>query len=172
MKRLFAPLLCAVLALAGCTSSTNAQNGQESSTTATTTTTSTSTSGPTVSLSIRPECLDVANKAKDLLTVAGRLATGNATADQVRAAAGELSTSFEAAKEAIGPEERAHLDNAGKALQRARDALSVQPIDKGALQTAAGDVVAALGDAAAVCAPGSSTSSTIQSTEDTVTTTS
>ena len=171
MKRHLASLLCAVLALAGCTSSTNARSGP-STTTTTTTTTTTSSSSPAVSLSIRPECLDVADKAKDLLTAAGRLATGNATVAKVRAAAGELSTSFEAAKQAIGPDASAHLDDAQQALRRVREALSSDPVDTGALRTASGDVVAALGEAATVCAPGSSTTSTVPSTEDTVTTTS
>jgi hypothetical protein len=155
-------LLCAVLVVAGCTSATNDQSGGVN-----TTTTTTARSEPATTGSLRAECVDVADKATDLLAVVGRLATGEATVEQVRAATADLAESFDEAATAAGPEARAHLDEAGKALNRVEDALLAQPIDTAALRAAAGDLVTALGNAAGLCTPDSTTSTT---TEETVTT--
>lgn len=160
-------LLCAALVVAGCTSATNDQSSGVG-----TTTTTTARSDPATTGSLRAECVDVADKAADLLAVVGRLATGEATVEQVRAATAALSESFDEAATAAGPEARAHLDEAGKALNRVEDALLAQPIDTAALRAAAGDLVTALGDAAGLCTPDSATSSTSTTTEETVTTTS
>jgi hypothetical protein len=94
----------------------------------------------------------------------GRLATGDASVEQVRAATADLSNSFNDAMAEVGPDTRAHLDEAGQALRQVEDALSTQPIDTAALHTAANDLFAALGNAADVCTPGSP--STVTSTED------
>jgi hypothetical protein len=151
-------VLCAALALAGCTSATNDQPSQQ-------TTTTTTTTEPSTSASVRPECLAVAGKAQALLTAVGRLATGNATVDQVRAAAGELSDAFDDAKAAVGPDTQTQLDEAGKALQDVQDALAAQPVDTAGLRTAAARLVATLGDAATICSPSSSTSPNTTETE-------
>jgi outer membrane protein OmpA-like peptidoglycan-associated protein len=147
--RPLAIVLCAVLVVAGCTSADSDQPGQQ------TTTTSASPSA-----SLRSECRDVADDARALLTEVGRLATRDATVDDVRTAASALATSFDDAKSALGPGARAQLDQAGQALQRVQDALSTQPVNTAELRRAARDVVAALGDAAAVCSGSSSTTGT------------
>jgi hypothetical protein len=165
--RHLAALLCAALALAGCTSATNDQPSRPTTTTTTTTETSTSAS-------VRPECVAVADQAQALLTAVARLATGQSTVDQVRAAAGELSDAFDDAKAALGPDARAQLDEAGQALRQVQDALAAQPVDTTALRTAAARLFAALGDAATVCSTGSptSTGTTETQTETGTTTTS
>jgi hypothetical protein len=152
IARHVALVFCAALALAGCTSATNDRPSRE--------TTTTTTTEPPTTVSIRPECVDVADKARALLTEVGRLTTREATADQVRAAAGELSGAVDDAKATAGPVARARLDEAGQALRRVQDALTAQPIDTAGLRAAASDLVAALGDAAAFCAPSSSTTAT------------
>jgi len=136
--------LCAAPILAGC--STGDQSGQETSTTPTTTT-----------VSVQDVCLDVADQARVLVEAVGGLATGDATTEQVAAAADELSGAFDDAVAALGPDARADLDLAGQALARMRDAVTAQPVDTAGLRAATTDLVAALGDAAAVCSPGSST---------------
>jgi hypothetical protein len=149
IARHVALVFCAVLALAGCTSATNDRPSRE-----------TTTTEPSTTVSIRPECVDVADKARALLTEVGRLTTREATADQVRAAAGKLSGAVDDAKATVGPDAGARLDEAGQTLRRVQDALTAQPIDTAALRAAASDLVAALGDAAAFCAPSSSTTAT------------
>jgi hypothetical protein len=154
-------LLCAGLVVAGCSPAASNQSTSQK----TTTTTS--------QASVMAACVDVADKAGVLLAVVGRLSTGDATVEQVRSAATDLSGSFDDAMAAVGPDTRAHLDEAGQALRRIQDALSTQPIDSAELRTAADDLFAALGNAADVCTPGSPTTSTEDSstsTEDTTTT--
>jgi predicted lipoprotein len=153
----------AVLVLAGCAPATDDGPSQAPTTTTTTTTGS-----------VRPACADLADKGQALLTEVGRYGTGKATGDQVRAAAAELSDSFDSAKTELGPEAQANLDEAGRALQEVLDALTAQPVDSAKLRAAAGEVVTALGDAAAVCtSSGTSTEpSSPTSTTDSVTTTS
>jgi hypothetical protein len=156
----------AVFVLAGCAPATDDGPSQAPTTTTTTTTTTTG--------SVRPACADLADKGQALLTEVGRYGTGKATGDQVRAAAAELSDSFDSAKTELGPEAQANLDEAGRALQEVLDALTAQPVDSAKLRAAAGEVVTALGDAAAVCtSSGTSTEPTSPtSTTDSVTTTS
>ncbi len=72
----------------------------------------------------------------------------------MRTAAGELSDSFAAARAAVGADVDADLDGAEQALRRVQDALAAQPVDTQALRKAASDLVALLGDAAAICATG------------------
>jgi hypothetical protein len=163
--RHLAALLCAALALAGCTSATNDQPSRP------TTSTTTATTEPPTSASVRPECVAVADQAQALLTAVARLATGQSTVDQVRAAAGELSDAFDDAKAALGPDARAQLDEAGQALRQVQDALAAQPVDTTALRTAAARLFAALGDAATVCSTGSPTSTGTTETGTTTTTT-
>jgi osmoprotectant transport system substrate-binding protein len=151
--------LCAVLALAGCSSSTNDEPGQEPS--------PTTTSAPTTSVAIREECSDVADKAQALVTEAGRLTTGDATIDQVRAAAQELSDAFDTAREAVEPDARAQLDEAGQALQRVQDAVAAQPVDTAGLRAAGRDLVTALGDAASICSPTTGSSAESSQTDTT-----
>lgn len=158
-RPLTAVLCCAALALAGCTSATNDQASPE-----TTTTTTTTEASPTTSL--RPECADVADAVQALVTEVGRFATGGATAADVKAAADALSTAFGDARDTLGPEAQANLDQAGQSLQRIQDALAAQPVDRAELRQAASELFASLGDAAAVCAAGSATSSpTTESSE-------
>jgi hypothetical protein len=145
-------VLCAVLVVAGCTSADGDQPGQQ-----TTTTSTTSTTSP------RSECRDVADDAHALVTEVGRLATRDATVDDVRTAASALAASFDDAKTALGAGAQEHLDQAGQALQRVQDALSTQPVNPAELRRAASDVVAALGDAATVCSGSSSETGTTTS---------
>lgn len=158
--------LCALPAFVGCTA-TGEQAGPQN----TESTQTTSTSSPATTVSLRGECLDVADKARVLLTEAGRLATGDGTIEQVRAAAGGLSDSFEDARTALGPDAEADLDTAGQALQRVQDVLTTQPVDNAELRAAANDFVAALTNAAAVCAPGAPTAPTTGTAPDTTDTT-
>ncbi|WP_291410325.1 hypothetical protein [Actinophytocola sp.] len=138
-------MLCVTLLLhVGC-SPTNGEPAQEPP--ATTPTTTAPSDG------IRPECTGVADRARTLVTEVGRLATGDATADQVSAAAGELSDAFDAARDAVEPDARAGLDEAGQALDRVQTALTAQPIDTTGLRAAARDLATALGDAASICSP-------------------
>jgi hypothetical protein len=64
----------------------------------------------------------------------------------------------------VGPDAAADLDEAGQALGRVRSALATRPVDTAGLQTAANDLLTSLGDAAAVCTPGSAATSTEDST--------
>jgi hypothetical protein len=121
---------------------------------------------------VRAACVDVADKTGVLFAVVGRFATGDATVEQVRSAAADLSGSFDDAMASVGPDVRGRLDEAGQALTRVQDALSTDPIDSAALRTAANDLFSALGNAADVCTPGSSsTGSSSTSTEDSSTST-
>lgn len=163
--RHLAVLVGATFVLAGCTSGNGSGDGAGQSATTTTTIV------PTTTESVRQECLDVADRARALFTEVGRFASGDGTLEQVRAAADELSDAFETAKASLGPDAQADLDSAGQALQRAQDALAAQPVDSAALRTAATEVVAALGNAATVCAPGSSTAPTDTTSTDTSTVT-
>jgi len=162
MNRVTAAVLLVGLALAGCTPADD-QAGQE-----TTTTTTTTTTEPTTSPSLREECVEVADRGQVLLTEVGRLTTGEATVADVRAAADSLSDAFDSAKAALGPDAQADLDRAGQALQRVLDVLSARPVDNDALRRAASDLVAAAGDAAAVCTPSESTTGTYTTTDTTV----
>src|SRR5262245_2242522 len=138
-SRFLPPMLCAALALVGCTS-TNGSSGQGTSTSSTTSSSSTTESA-------RAECVAVGEKASELLTAVGGLADGSTTVEQVRTVAGELSDSIEDAASAIGPDAGVHLDAAKQALQRVLTALGTQPVDTAGLRGAAGDLVAALGNA-------------------------
>jgi hypothetical protein len=155
ITRLVVAAVCAGSFVAGCTSSANDRPSAE--TTATTT-------GPAAPASVRPECVDVADKANELLSRVVRLANGGSTAQQVRAAADGLSDSVDEAKSAVGPEAAADLDGAGQALGRVRNALATRPVDTAGLRTAANDLLTSLGDAAAVCTPGAAATSTEDST--------
>lgn len=150
--RLLVAVVCAGSFVAGCTSSTN---DRPTEITATTTTTTETALAP-----VRPECVDVADKANELLSRVVQLADGASTAQQVRAATEGLSDSVAEAKSAVGPDAVADLDRAGQAIGRVHDALATRPVDTAGLQTAANDVLASLGDPAAVCTPGSAATST------------
>jgi hypothetical protein len=147
--RLLVAVVCAGAFVAGCTSSANDRPSTEITAT---------TTKPAAPASVRSECVDVADKANELLSRVVRLANGGSTAQQVRAAADDLSDSVAAAKSAVGPEAAADLDGAGQALDRVRGALATRPVDTTGLQTAANDLLTSLGDAAAVCTPDSATS--------------
>lgn len=142
-------VLGVTLVLAGCTSGTDDQAAQL---TTTTTAAPTTTSEP-----VRAECADVADAARGLATEVGRLTTGGATVDAVRTSASELADALAAARATLAADAQADLDRAGQALERIQDALAAQPVDTAALRTATAELVAALGDAADVCAAGSAT---------------
>lgn len=148
--------LLAALALAGCSSATNDQPSQETTTTTTTTETSSS--------SLNPACEDVADKGRALIAEIGRFATRDATVADVQAAAAALSDAFGDAKATLAPDAQAQLDRAEQALKQVQDALAAQPVDTAALRAAAGELVAAAGDAATLCTPGSSTTGTADTT--------
>ena len=142
--RPLAVVLCAVLVVAGCTSADSDQAAQQTTTTT----------------SLRSECRDVADDAQALLTEVRKLATRDATVDDVRTAANTLAASFEDARTALGSGAQAKLDQAGEAVQRVQDALNAQPVDAAGLRRAASDVATALGDGAAVCSGSPSTTET------------
>jgi hypothetical protein len=148
-ERLLVAVVCAGLVV-GCASSANDRPSTE---TTTTTTTPTTTEPAAVPVSVRPECVDVADKANEFLSRVVRLTNGDATARQARAAADGLSSSFDAARAVVGADAAADLAEAGQALGRARDALAARPVDTAGLRTAATALLTTLGDAAAVCTP-------------------
>ncbi|HEV7648666.1 MAG TPA: hypothetical protein VGP26_10930 [Actinophytocola sp.] len=153
-------VLLAALALAGCSSATNDQASQETTTTTSETVPDTATTPP-----LRPECEDVADKGRTLLAEVGKLTTRDATVADVQAAAAALSDAFDDAKAALGPDAQAQLAQASLALQQVQDALKAQPVDTAALRRAASDLVAAAGDAATLCSPGSATNTTDTGTD-------
>lgn len=128
-------LVCA-LVVAGCSP---AADGQHETAAATTTT------------SIRPGCAAVADNARGLATEVRQLVAGDSTVDQVRAAVDELARAVDDAKAAVGPDARAHFDEAGHALDEVRATLNAQPVDWAGVRAAADDLVVALRDVATIC---------------------
>lgn len=145
--RLLVAVVCAGSFVAGCTSSANDRPSTEIMTTTPT--------EPAAAAPIRSECVDVADKANELLSRVVQLADGGSTAQQVRAAADGLADSVAAAKSTVASDAAADLDGAGQALGQVRDALAARPVDTAGLQTAANDLLTSLGDPTAVCTPAS-----------------
>jgi hypothetical protein len=143
-------LVSMMLLFVGCASTDNPPAQQPAGT-------ATTTGTPTTVSTLDPECRQVADDAQALVAEVGRLATRDATVDDVRAAASTLATSFDEARAAVSPAAQANLDQAGQALQRLQDALSAQPVNTAELRQAANDLVTALGDAATVCSGSSPT---------------
>lgn len=110
-------------------------------------TTTTTTTGGSV-------CSDLVVSGQALVTVVTQFVSGQATGDQVRASASQLSASIDAARTTIGGQTSARLDDAKAALQRLQAAATAQPVDVAGMRAAAGDTLAALRDAAAVCQSG------------------
>ncbi len=157
--RHLAAALCSLLALAGCTSGANDQPSTEP--------TATTTTETTTSTSLVPACQDLVDKSQELVTEVGRFVTRDATAGDVQVVAAALAASFEDAKATLGPDAQADLDQAGRALQKVQDALAAQPVDTAGLRTAAGELFAALTDAAAICAGTSSSDASEPASETT-----
>ncbi|NKQ52331.1 hypothetical protein HFP15_05500 [Amycolatopsis sp. K13G38] len=99
-------------------------------------------------------CSDLVVSGQALVTVVTQFVSGQATGDQVRASASQLSASIDAARTTIGGQTSARLDDAKAALQRLQAAATAQPVDVAGMRAAAGDTLAALRDAAAVCQSG------------------
>ncbi|HVV14541.1 hypothetical protein [Amycolatopsis sp.] len=125
-------------------------------------TTSPSTAAPPSSAAASPsagaECGALVTSGQNLVTTVGRFVSGQATGDQVRAAATDLSTSIDTARSVIGPQTSARLDDAKAALQRLQTALTAQPADLAGARTAANDTLSALRDAARLCQSGTTSS--------------
>ena len=133
--RRIALVLFAVVVLAGCES---ADTGAAPTSSAQDTSSAAEATGS--------GCAGVSTEGQTLGAVVVQYFDGTATADQVRAAAGDLSDALAAARE-----------NAEAAVSAALDelltALRAQPVDRAGLRTASTDVLAALGDLTKICRP-------------------
>lgn len=135
-----ATALAAAAALAaGCTSGDNAPG------------TPAPASPPTTSKQVRPECADLVTAGQGLVTVVTQFVGGQATGDQVRAAAGDLSTSIDSARQVAGAQASTQLDAAKTSLQQLQTALAAQPPDVAAMRNAANQALVALRGAVTVC---------------------
>ena len=157
-ERLLVAVICPGLLVAGCSTATDPR--AETTVTATTTTVP---GKPAAPAPVRQECVDVADKANEFLSQVVRLADGDSSTQRVRAAADGLSDSLGEARAAVGADAAADLDDAGRALGRARAVLAARPVDTAGLRTAANDLLTSLGDAAAVCTPDAVATSTEES---------
>ncbi|MEU6644722.1 hypothetical protein ABZ863_19495 [Saccharomonospora sp. NPDC046836] len=104
-------------------------------------------------------CTGLADAGQGLVNTVTDFFTGQATGNQVRAAATSLSNSIDAARSSIGTQTSAQLDNAKASLQQLQSALSAQPPDTAAIRTAANNTRTALRDAATICQSGTPTPS-------------
>lgn len=109
---------------------------------------------------VRPECANLVSSAQALVTTAGQFLSGQATGDQVRAAAQELSSSIDAARTVVGSQTSARLDDAKAALGRLQSALTAQPPNLAAVRTEANAALAATRDAVTLCQSGTSAPTT------------
>lgn len=130
-----------MLVLAGCTQS---GGGATSPTPAPASSSAATTTG-------RSECTDLVASGQTLATTVTQFAGGQATGDQVRAAAAHLSDSIGAARSVIGTETSARLDDAQRALSALGAALTAQPPNVAGMRTAANDALTALRAAATIC---------------------
>lgn len=134
------PLLATVLAVTGCASSQSAATPVQAS--------------PTATVQERAECTAVAAAARNLADRLAALANGQASRDQVKAAAEELRSTLDTAGAVIKPESRADAEAARAALQQLQTVLDTEPIDLAAARAATWQALDALGRVLAVCAPG------------------
>ncbi|HJQ47489.1 MAG TPA: hypothetical protein VJ870_14415 [Amycolatopsis sp.] len=81
----------------------------------------------------------------------GQLLQGNASVDQVRAAAGQLSSAINSAQQSVGTDMTARLNDAKAALQRVLDAAGAQPPDTAAMRAGVNDLLTGLRAAADSC---------------------
>ncbi|MEV6899211.1 hypothetical protein [Amycolatopsis sp. NPDC051372] len=152
--------VAAVAALLGALAVTTACAGNQSGPTpAPSSPASTPASPAPTSRDSRTECAAVATAAQNLATKTASLVTGQASRDEVTTAARDLRSSLDAARDVLGPEAKADLDNAGAALQQLQTVLTTQPLDVTALRTAATQVATAVGAVVSACG-GTSTPST------------
>ena len=135
-------VLFAVVALAGCESA-------DTGTAPTSSAQDTSSAAPTTGSA----CAGVSTEGQTLGAVVVQYFDGTATADQVQAAAGDLSDALAAARENAEATVSAALDDAQTALDELLTALRAQPVDRAGLRTASTDVLAALGDLTKICRP-------------------
>lgn len=108
-------------------------------------------SPPATSKQVKPECADLITAGQGLVNVVTQFVSGQATGDQVRAAAADLSTSIDTARQAAGAQSSAQLDAAKASLQQLSTALAAQPPDISAMRAAANQALTALRGAVAVC---------------------
>ncbi|MFF5986890.1 hypothetical protein [Prauserella flavalba] len=143
-------LLAAVLVLGAC----GGDGGSDTGPPATTQT-------PATTQPTRPAdaCEGVVSAGQDVVSTAGRFLSGSATANDVRASVSALSGEIDSVRNTVGPEARAHLDEAKSALDRLGTALTAQPPDVSGVRSAANDALTALKQAATVCRSGSATPS-------------
>ncbi|MBK1786981.1 hypothetical protein [Prauserella cavernicola] len=99
-------------------------------------------------------CAGLVDSGQALVSTATRFVSGNASADDVRSAANDVSTQVDKLRATAGPEAQANLDQAKTATQRMGDALTAQPPDMAAVRAASTDALRALRDAADVCTSG------------------
>ncbi|ASR39140.1 hypothetical protein BAY61_10095 [Prauserella marina] len=124
------------------------------STSATSATTSPPSSGP-----VEQECAALLTSGRDLLDTVTRFAGGQATGDEVRAAATDLRTAIDRASGVIGAEAGAALNTAKTALGELETALTAQPPDLQSARAAGGEALTGVRDAATLCESGQSTTS-------------
>jgi hypothetical protein len=132
-----------MLVLAGCT-----QGGDGAATGSPTPAPAPSSAATTTG---RSQCTDLVVSGQTLVTTVSQFVGGQATGDQVRAAAAQLSDAMGAARSVIGPETSARLDDAQRALAAVGAALTAQPPDLAGTRTAANDALTALRAAATIC---------------------
>lgn len=147
IPRLLILALCAVTAIGGCSSSAKVEPTTQPATPV----------SPATTVPVQPACAAVTAQALAFAGEVGQLVTAEATVDELRAAAADLSGAVDDAKAVVGPDAHASLDEAGQALDRAQDALATEPLDWVVLRGAATDLVTALGEVVDLCAAASST---------------
>jgi len=112
------------------------------------------TNAPATTVTATSACSDLVVSGQALITTVTQFASGQATGDQVRTSASQLSASIDAARTTIGSQANAPLDDAKAALQRLQAAVTAQPPDVASARSAASDALAASRDAAAGCQSG------------------
>ncbi|WP_236790912.1 hypothetical protein [Amycolatopsis sp. GM8] len=109
------------------------------------------TSPATTSKQVSPECASLVSDGQALVTVVTQFIGGQATGDQVRTAASDLSDSIDSAREAAGAQAGVQLDAAEAALQQLQTALTARPPDVASMRAAANAALTALRGAVTVC---------------------
>jgi len=112
------------------------------------------TNAPATTVTATSACSDLVVSGQALVTTVTQFVSGQATGDQVRTSASQLSASIDAARTTIGSQANTRLDDAKAALQRLQAAVTAQPPDVASARSAASDTLAAVRDAAAGCQSG------------------
>ncbi|MGH4024546.1 MAG: hypothetical protein ACRDRV_08175 [Pseudonocardiaceae bacterium] len=139
--RLAAVITLLLIAVTGCTSSQSAA-------------TPVSAAPTTTTAQAQADCTAVADAARNLGNQLSALAGGQASREQVKAAAQELRSSLDAAGAVIKPESQADADAARAAIEQLQTVLDTQPVDLAAARAAARQALESVGRVLAVCTPG------------------